>query len=187
MPLRVSISIWRQRYTKISHSEPPAIGVYEYPVRVYRTQVHGTAVKIARSVLVPEVETKWKVIGGCFECAGNREGLQKLAATAEKKGANNLAFATLFQLGDAKPCVDLLVQTNRAPEAALFARAYAPSLGVLNTVQVELKDADVMLFNVRRPCCVEGSDPEQYPGGTRGDGQDDGSKKWRRGQAATLQ
>ncbi|KAG1772100.1 hypothetical protein EDD22DRAFT_1021100 [Suillus occidentalis] len=52
---------------------------------------------------------------------------KKLAATAEKKGANNLAFATLFQLGDAKPCVDLLVQTNRAPEAALFARTYAPS------------------------------------------------------------
>ncbi|KAG2741564.1 hypothetical protein P692DRAFT_20822239 [Suillus brevipes Sb2] len=112
-----------------------------------------TAVKIARSVLEPEAETKWKAIGDralmvwrfdlareAFEKAGDlnalmllllstgdREGLQKLAATAEKKGANNLAFATLFQLGDAKPCVDLLVKTNRAPEAALFARTYAPS------------------------------------------------------------
>lgn len=111
-----------------------------------------TAVKIARSVLEPEAETKWKAIGDraltvwrfdlareAFEKAGDlsalmllllstgdREGLQKLAATAEKKGANNLAFATLFQLGDAKPCVDLLVKTNRAPEAALFARTYAP-------------------------------------------------------------
>jgi coatomer subunit beta' len=112
-----------------------------------------TAVEIARSVLEPEAETKWKAIGDraltvwrfdlareAYEKAGDlsalmllllstgdREGLQKLAATAEKKGANNLAFATLFQLGDAKPCVDLLVKTNRAPEAALFARTYAPS------------------------------------------------------------
>ncbi|KAG1738747.1 coatomer WD associated region-domain-containing protein [Suillus lakei] len=112
-----------------------------------------TAVEITRSVLESEAETKWKAIGDraltvwrfdlareAFEKAGDlsalmllllstgdREGLQKLAATAEKKGANNLAFATLFQLGDAKPCVDLLVKTNRAPEAALFARTYAPS------------------------------------------------------------
>ncbi|KAG1811654.1 coatomer WD associated region-domain-containing protein [Suillus variegatus] len=112
-----------------------------------------TAVKIARSVSEPEAEAKWKSIGDraltvwqfdlareAFEKAGDlsalmllllstgdREGLQKLAATAEEKGANNLAFATLFQLGDAKPCVDLLLKTNRAPEAALFARTYAPS------------------------------------------------------------
>jgi coatomer subunit beta' len=45
---------------------------------------------------------------------------------AEEKGQNNLAFATHFQLGDAAACVDLLVNTQRAPEAALFARTYAP-------------------------------------------------------------
>lgn len=49
-----------------------------------------------------------------------------LDGVAEKTGANNLAFATFFQLGDTKACVDLLVKTNRAPEAALFARTYAP-------------------------------------------------------------
>ena len=45
----------------------------------------------------------------------------------ERKGQNNLAFASLLQLGDPKPCVDLLVKTHRAPEAAMFARTYAPS------------------------------------------------------------
>lgn len=45
----------------------------------------------------------------------------------ESKGANNLAFATLFQLGDVGGCTDLLVKTHREPEAALFARTYAPS------------------------------------------------------------
>jgi len=43
-----------------------------------------------------------------------------------EKGQNNLAFATLFQLGDTKSCVDLLVKTQRIPEAAIFARTYAP-------------------------------------------------------------
>ena len=42
------------------------------------------------------------------------------------KGQNNLAFASLLQLGDAKACVDLLLKTDRAPEAALFARTYVP-------------------------------------------------------------
>ena len=49
-----------------------------------------------------------------------------LMTISEQKGANNLAFATFFQLGDTKACVDLLVKTNRAPEAALFGRTYAP-------------------------------------------------------------
>ena len=45
---------------------------------------------------------------------------------AEEKGQNNLAFAILLQLGDSTACVDLLTKTQRAPEAALFARTYAP-------------------------------------------------------------
>jgi len=112
------------------------------------------AVEIVRSVPENEAETKWKALGDralsvwrfdlareAFErgndlsalmllllSTGDREGLERLAETAEQKGANNLAFATFFQLGDTKACVDLLVKTNRAPEAALFARTYAPSL-----------------------------------------------------------
>ncbi|KAG1834941.1 coatomer WD associated region-domain-containing protein [Suillus subalutaceus] len=72
-----------------------------------------TAVKIARSVLEPESETKWKAIGDralmvwqfdlAHEGFEKAEGLQKPAATAEEKGANNLGFVTLFQLGDTKP------------------------------------------------------------------------------------
>jgi len=59
---------------------------------------------------------------------GDRDGLKKLANGAVEKGQNNLAFAALFQLGDKKSCVDLLVKTQRIPEAAIFARTYAPSL-----------------------------------------------------------
>ncbi|KAJ8454501.1 hypothetical protein ONZ45_g19281 [Pleurotus djamor] len=112
-----------------------------------------SAVEIARTVPETEAEAKWKALGDraltvwrfdlareCFDKAGDlssllllllsigdREGLQKLATTAEEKGQNNLAFATLLQLGDAKSCVDLLIKTQRAPEAAVFARTYIPS------------------------------------------------------------
>ncbi|KAF9011330.1 coatomer WD associated region-domain-containing protein [Cyathus striatus] len=111
------------------------------------------ALEIVRSVPESESEVKWKALGDraltvwrfdlareAFEKAGDlsalmllllsvgdAEGLRGLAEKAAEKGQNNLAFATLFQLGDAPACVDLLVKTERAPEAALFARTYVPS------------------------------------------------------------
>ncbi|KDR84450.1 hypothetical protein GALMADRAFT_237319 [Galerina marginata CBS 339.88] len=112
-----------------------------------------TASEIARTVPENESEVKWKALGDraltvwrfdlakeSFEKAGDlsalmllllsigdREGLVALAKRAEEKGQNNLAFAITLQLGDAAACVDLLVNTQRAPEAALFARTYTPS------------------------------------------------------------
>ncbi|EIN11093.1 coatomer beta' subunit [Punctularia strigosozonata HHB-11173 SS5] len=112
-----------------------------------------SAIAITRTVPEQEAELKWKQLGDraltiwrfdlakeCFEKAndlgalmllylsiGDRAGLTKLAKKAEEKGENNLAFATLFQLGDAKACTELLIKTGRQPEAALFARTYAPS------------------------------------------------------------
>ncbi|KAJ7281800.1 coatomer protein [Mycena rebaudengoi] len=112
-----------------------------------------TALEITRAVPELEAELKWKSLGDralavwrfdlareCFEkgndlsalmllllATGDKEGLTALSAKAVEKGQNNLAFATLFQLGDPSACVDLLINTQRAPEAALFARTYAPS------------------------------------------------------------
>ncbi|CAE6490017.1 unnamed protein product [Rhizoctonia solani] len=112
-----------------------------------------TALSIAQQTPSPENETKWKAVGDralaawkfslakeCFEKAGDtssllllllacadREGLRALSGVAAEKGQNNIAFASLLQLGDAKACAELLVKTDRAPEAALFSRTYAPS------------------------------------------------------------
>ncbi|SJL02680.1 probable SEC27-coatomer complex beta subunit [Armillaria ostoyae] len=112
-----------------------------------------TAIEIARSIPELEAEAKWKSLGDraltvwrfdlareSFEKAGDlsalmllllaigdRDGLKALSSKAAEKGLNNLAFASMFQLGDVNSCVDLLVKTQRAPEAALFARTYAPS------------------------------------------------------------
>ncbi|TFK63457.1 coatomer protein [Pluteus cervinus] len=112
-----------------------------------------TASDIVRTVPEPEAEGKWKALGDralavwrfdlareSFEKAndfsalmlltlstGDREALRRLAHKAEAKGQHNLAFAISLQLGDVNACVDLLIKTKRAPEAALFARTHAPS------------------------------------------------------------
>ncbi|KAI5120315.1 hypothetical protein M0805_000375 [Coniferiporia weirii] len=113
-----------------------------------------SALEILRDIPDGEAETKWKAVGDralavwrfdlareCFQKAGDlsalmllllaigdRDGMTQLAVQAEEKGQNNIAFATRLQLGDSEACVNLLVKTERAPEAALFARTYAPSL-----------------------------------------------------------
>lgn len=98
-------------------------------------------------------EAKWKSVGDkalaawkmdlaqeCFTNAGDlpslllictslndRDGMEKLAKLAASKGQNNIAFTCFLQLGDTASCISILTSTDRAPEAALFARTYAPS------------------------------------------------------------
>lgn len=109
-----------------------------------------TALKIAGEA---KVEHKWKVLGDaalaawnlslaqeCFTNAkdvgsllllhtasNNREGLRSLATQAVDSGLHNVAFSTLWSLGDVNGCIDLLVQTNRLAESILFAQTYKPS------------------------------------------------------------
>lgn len=108
------------------------------------------ALEIAREA---NVEHKWKIVGDtamsgwnlalaqeCFTNAkdfgsllllhtasGNKEGLRKLADQASEAGLHNVAFSTLWSLGDVDGCIDLLVRTNREAEAVLFAQTYKPS------------------------------------------------------------
>ncbi|OOQ82762.1 Coatomer subunit beta' [Penicillium brasilianum] len=109
-----------------------------------------TALEIAR---VANVEHKWKLIGDaalaswnlalaqeCFTQAkdvgsllllhtasNNREGLRALAVQASDSGLHNVAFSTLWSLGDVDACIDLLIKTNRIAESVLFAQTYKPS------------------------------------------------------------
>lgn len=109
-----------------------------------------TALEIAREA---NVEHKWKIVGDaamtgwnlalaqeCFANAkdvgsllllhtasGNKDGLRKLAEQASESGLHNVAFSTLWSLGDVDACIDVLVRTNRPAEAVLFAQTYKPS------------------------------------------------------------
>jgi len=46
----------------------------------------------------------------------------KLAETAKTNGKNNIAFVCFMLLGKLEKCLDLLIETDRIPEAAFFAR-----------------------------------------------------------------
>ncbi|PWN50666.1 putative SEC27-coatomer complex beta subunit [Violaceomyces palustris] len=112
-----------------------------------------TALQIARAGAETGSESRWRTIGDkalgrwnlelaqeCFTKAGDlaslllvatsrndRVALESLADQAAAKGQTNISFSAYLQLGDTDSCIDLLVRSGRLPEAALFARTYAPS------------------------------------------------------------
>ncbi|OMJ89059.1 hypothetical protein SteCoe_8885 [Stentor coeruleus] len=53
--------------------------------------------------------------------------IRDLAETTIKEGKMNVAFVCYFLLKDTDKCIDCLVKSGRIPEAAFFARTYAPS------------------------------------------------------------
>merc|ERR1712025_1239013 len=59
--------------------------------------------------------------------AGNADMVSKLGASAEEAGKNNVSFLSYFLLGDLEKCLEILITSNRIPEAAFFARTYLPS------------------------------------------------------------
>lgn len=109
------------------------------------------ALEIAREA---DSEHKWKQVGDaalagwnivlaqeCFEQAkdigsllllhsatSDVSGLRKLAELAEAQDQNNVAFSCYWQIGDTKKCIEILLKTDRKPEAALLAQTYKPSL-----------------------------------------------------------
>lgn len=62
-----------------------------------------------------------------YQTSGNAQGIAELASIAHEKGEYNIAFICNFLLSNIHDCIQLLIETNRIPEAALFARTYAPS------------------------------------------------------------
>jgi coatomer subunit beta' len=62
-----------------------------------------------------------------YSAVGNLAGVERLAEAATKHGKTNVGFVAHFLTGNVEACADLLVQTNRLPEAALFVRTYLPS------------------------------------------------------------
>ncbi|GAB6019298.1 Coatomer subunit beta' [Chamberlinius hualienensis] len=59
--------------------------------------------------------------------SGNTSMVKKLGDSARDNGKNNVAFLSNFLLGDLETCLEVLISTNRLPEAAFFARTYLPS------------------------------------------------------------
>jgi len=53
--------------------------------------------------------------------------VKKLAESTNSNGKNNISFLSYLLLGDLDKCLQLLIETDRLPEAAFFARSYLPS------------------------------------------------------------
>jgi len=62
-----------------------------------------------------------------YSAIGNFSGMEALAKCAEADGKTNIAFSAYLLTGNIEACVNILIGTNRLPEAAFFARTYLPS------------------------------------------------------------
>jgi len=62
-----------------------------------------------------------------YTSTNNKNGLQKLYELSVEHSKFNIAFNTLFYLGDIQKCIDLLIKNNNIPQAAMLSRAYYPS------------------------------------------------------------
>ncbi|KAE9453448.1 hypothetical protein C3L33_14624, partial [Rhododendron williamsianum] len=99
-----------------------------------------------------------------YSSLGDAEGISKLASLATEHGKNNVAFLCLFMLGKLEECLQLLVDSNRIPEAALMARSYLPSK-VSEIVAIWRKDLNKVTYHSTvNPKAAESlADPEEYP------------------------
>ncbi|XP_068601820.1 coatomer subunit beta'-like [Brachionichthys hirsutus] len=89
--------------------------------------------------------------------SGNAGMVDKLAKGAEMDGKNNVAFISFFLLGRLDKCLDLLIKTDRLPEAAFLARTYLPSQ--MSRVVKLWKES---LSKVNRKAADSLADPSQY-------------------------
>lgn len=48
--------------------------------------------------------------------------VRRLGESADSGGKNNVAFLSYLLLGDLEKCLEILIATDRIPEAAFFAR-----------------------------------------------------------------
>ncbi|CAN1177663.1 Coatomer subunit beta'-2 [Linum perenne] len=151
---------------------------FELAIQLGKLEIAKEIAVIARN------ENKWKLLGqlalskGKLELAeecmlngldlsgllllytsfGDAEGIVKLVSLAKDQGKNNVAFLSLFMLGKVEECIQLLVDSNRIPEAALMARSYMPSK--VSEIVSTWKDD---LNKINRRAAESLADPQEYP------------------------
>ncbi|XP_066375866.1 coatomer subunit beta'-1-like [Miscanthus floridulus] len=84
--------------------------------------------------------------------------LKSLLLWQQNMEKNNVAFLCLFMLGKVEDCIQLLIDSNRIPEAALMARSYLPSK-VPEIVAIWRND----LSKINPKAAESLPDPSEYP------------------------
>mmetsp|Transcript_15386 Transcript_15386/g.23181 ORF Transcript_15386/g.23181 Transcript_15386/m.23181 type:complete len:1014 (+) Transcript_15386:125-3166(+) len=93
-----------------------------------------------------------------YASTGNKQGVAELATRARDTGRSNVAFLAYFVTGQVEECIQLLVDTNRIPEAAFMARTFMPSM--MSSI-LELWKKDLKSINEKAADAL--ADPEKYP------------------------
>lgn len=83
--------------------------------------------------------------------------MRTLGEKSSEAGKHNISFLSMFLLGDVDRCLDILIETNRLPEAAFFARTYIPSK-ISHVVQLWRDE----LAKVNEKAAQSLADPTQY-------------------------
>lgn len=115
-------------------------------------------------------QNKFELVKECLERANDFGGLLLLATSSgdasmvrnlgelgTTQGKHNIAFLSMFLLNDLEKCLEILIQTNRLPEAAFFARTYIPSK---ISYVVGLWRSELAKINEKAGQSL--ADPEQY-------------------------
>lgn len=83
--------------------------------------------------------------------------LRNLGENGVSQGKFNISFLSMFLLGDLEKCLEILIQTNRIPEAAFFARTYLP-----NKISYVLDIWRTELAKINEKAGQSLADPQQY-------------------------
>ena len=113
-------------------------------------------VKLAQSCAIRSGDLSGLLL--LYAAAGNKEGMKELAVLAKESGRTNVAFLAFYVTAQVEECIDLLIDTNRLPEAAFMARTYLPSR--VSDV-LKLWKADLKLVNEKAADAL--ADPATYP------------------------
>ena len=95
----------------------------------------------------------------------NRDGLEDLVIQASEASMHNIAFSCQWLLGDVQACLDILAQSGRLAEAALFALTYKPSIApqLVAKWQQQLSRHESKRSRVSRMIAMPGEDEELFP------------------------
>ncbi|EFO23897.1 hypothetical protein LOAG_04590 [Loa loa] len=94
--------------------------------------------------------------------AGSAALLSKLASDAQLSAQHNSSFLSYLMLGDLNKCLEILISTDRLPEATFFARTYCPSQ-VDRVVSLWKEKFSRKILNGQKNIGESLAEPSKYP------------------------
>lgn len=102
----------------------------EFPSELKWRQLADLATVKGDFILAEECLTESEDFSGLltlYSSRADKQAMLKLADKAQSVHKMNVAFLATYMCGDMNKCLDILIASDRIPEAAIFARTYVPS------------------------------------------------------------